>query len=236
MGKLDGKVAVITGATSGMALASAKLFVEEGAHVFITGRRQDSLDNAIKAIGRNVTGVQGDSAKLADLDRLYETVKREKGCIDVMFCQRRSWRSRAAGGDHRRAVRQHLFPEYPRNTLHRAEGASHDPEWRIDHHERFDRSPQGYARARRLCGKQGSAAIVRAIMGGRTRRAQDSRQRAQPGTDRYQRSRERPCGSKGVLLVSHSSQGVRTLGRDRDDGAVSRLRRLQLCERQRDLC
>ena len=73
------KVAVITGATSGMALASAKLFVEEGAHVFITGRRQDNLDNAVKAIGRNVTGVQGDSAKLADLDRLYETVRREKG-------------------------------------------------------------------------------------------------------------------------------------------------------------
>ena len=60
MGKLDGKVAVITGATSGMALASAKLFVEEGAHVFITGRRQDNLDNAVKAIGCNVTGVQGD--------------------------------------------------------------------------------------------------------------------------------------------------------------------------------
>ena len=85
MGKLDGRVAVITGATSGMALASAKLFVEEGAHVFITGRRQDNLDNAVKAIGRDVTGVQGDSAKLADLDRLYETVRREKGFIDVVF-------------------------------------------------------------------------------------------------------------------------------------------------------
>jgi NAD(P)-dependent dehydrogenase (short-subunit alcohol dehydrogenase family) len=85
MGKLDGKAAVITGATSGMALASARLFVEEGAHVFITGRRQDNLDNAVNAIGRNVTGVQGDSAKLADLDRLYETVRREKGCIDVVF-------------------------------------------------------------------------------------------------------------------------------------------------------
>ena len=61
MGKLEGKVAVITGATSGMALASAKLFVENGAYVFITGRRQESLDNAVKAIGRNVTGVQVDS-------------------------------------------------------------------------------------------------------------------------------------------------------------------------------
>ena len=80
-----GKVAVITAATSGMALATAKLFVEEGAYVFITGRRQDKLDEAVKMIGRNVTGVQGDAANLADLDRLYETVKREKGHIDVLF-------------------------------------------------------------------------------------------------------------------------------------------------------
>ena len=85
MGKLDGKVAVITAATSGMALATAKLFVQEGAYVFITGRRQDKLDEAVKLIGRNVTGVQGDAANLADLDRLYSTVKREKGKIDVLF-------------------------------------------------------------------------------------------------------------------------------------------------------
>src|ERR1700757_4989678 len=85
MGKLEGKVAVITGATSGMALATAKLFVEEGAYVFITGRRKDKLDEAVKLIGRNVTGVQGDAGNLADLDRLYETVKREKGSIDILF-------------------------------------------------------------------------------------------------------------------------------------------------------
>ena len=85
MGKLDGKVAVVTGASSGMALASAKLFVEEGAYVFITGRRQEKLDEAAKAIGRNVTAVHGDSANLADLDRIFEIVKNEKGNIDVLF-------------------------------------------------------------------------------------------------------------------------------------------------------
>ena len=68
-----------------MALATAQLFVEEGAYVFITGRRQETLDEAVKLIGRNVTGVQGDSSNLDDLDRLYETVKREKGSIDVLF-------------------------------------------------------------------------------------------------------------------------------------------------------
>lgn len=85
MGKLDGKVAVITGGTSGMALATAKLFVQEGASIFITGRRKEQLDAAVKAIGKNVTGVQGDASKLADLDRLYEIVAKEKGKIDILF-------------------------------------------------------------------------------------------------------------------------------------------------------
>ena len=78
MGKLEGKVAVITGASTGMALAGAKLFVDEGAYVFITGRRQEALDEAVKLIGRNVTAVQGDAANLDDLDRLFDTVKRER--------------------------------------------------------------------------------------------------------------------------------------------------------------
>jgi NAD(P)-dependent dehydrogenase (short-subunit alcohol dehydrogenase family) len=85
MGKLDGKVAVITGATSGMALAGAKLFVEEGAHVFISGRRQDALDEAVEQIGRNAIGVQADSANLADLDRLFDTVKEQSGAVDVLW-------------------------------------------------------------------------------------------------------------------------------------------------------
>src|SRR5258708_17350360 len=82
--KLQGKVAVITGGTTGIGLAAAKLFVKEGAYVLITGCRQKELDEAVKAIGSNETGVQGDVAKLADLDRLYEAVK-TKGRIDVVF-------------------------------------------------------------------------------------------------------------------------------------------------------
>jgi NAD(P)-dependent dehydrogenase (short-subunit alcohol dehydrogenase family) len=70
--KLQGKVAVITGGTTGIGLAAAKLFVKEGAYVFITGRRQKELDEAVQAIGSNITGIQGDVAKLTDLDRLYE--------------------------------------------------------------------------------------------------------------------------------------------------------------------
>ena len=85
MGKLQGKVAVITGGTEGIGLATAQLFVHEGAYVFITGRRQKELDEAVTAIGSNATGVQGDVAKLADLDRLYQTVGKVKGRIDIIF-------------------------------------------------------------------------------------------------------------------------------------------------------
>jgi NAD(P)-dependent dehydrogenase (short-subunit alcohol dehydrogenase family) len=85
MSKLQGKVAVITGGTTGIGFAAAKLFVKEGAHVFITGRRQKELDEAVKVIGGNVTGVQGDVSKLTDLDRLYEAIKAKGKNIDIVF-------------------------------------------------------------------------------------------------------------------------------------------------------
>ena len=84
-GKLEGKVAVVTGGNSGIGLATAKRFVAEGAYVFITGRRQEELDAAVKEIGKNATGVQGDVAKLADLDKLYAAVKAKTGRIDILF-------------------------------------------------------------------------------------------------------------------------------------------------------
>jgi NAD(P)-dependent dehydrogenase (short-subunit alcohol dehydrogenase family) len=83
--KLEGKTAVITGGTEGIGLATAKLFVKEGAYVFIMGRRQKELDEAVKALGSNATGVQGDVAKMADLDLLYETVSKVKGRVDIIF-------------------------------------------------------------------------------------------------------------------------------------------------------
>jgi len=85
MGKLAGKVALITGGNSGIGLATAKRFVLEGAHAFITGRRQSELAAAAKEIGRNATGVQGDVSNLGDLDRLFAQIKREKGKLDIVF-------------------------------------------------------------------------------------------------------------------------------------------------------
>jgi len=85
MKRLEGKVAVVTGGNSGIGLATARRFAAEGAHVFITGRRQNELDAAVKQIGRQATGVQGDVANLTDLDRLYAAVKQQQGRIDILF-------------------------------------------------------------------------------------------------------------------------------------------------------
>src|SRR6266446_64280 len=85
MNKLEGKIALITGGNSGIGLARAKQFVNEGAYVFITGRREPELARAVKEIGRNVTGVQGDVSSLVDLERLFAQIKREKGRLDIVF-------------------------------------------------------------------------------------------------------------------------------------------------------
>lgn len=85
MGKLDGKIALVTGGNSGIGLATAKQFVNEGAYVFITGRREPELAAAVREIGKNVTGVQGDVASLDDLDHLFARIKQEKGQLDVLF-------------------------------------------------------------------------------------------------------------------------------------------------------
>ena len=83
--KLAGKIAVITGGSSGIGLATAQRFVAEGAYVFITGRRASELAAAVKQIGRNVTGVQSDVSKLEDIDKLYKEVKEKKGKLDIVF-------------------------------------------------------------------------------------------------------------------------------------------------------
>ncbi|MGB6531656.1 MAG: SDR family NAD(P)-dependent oxidoreductase [Candidatus Nitrosopolaris sp.] len=89
--RLDGKIAVITGGSSGLGLATAQRFVAEGAYVFITGRRESELNAAVKQIGKNVTGVQVDVSNLSDLDKLYATVKQQKGRIDILFANAGLW-------------------------------------------------------------------------------------------------------------------------------------------------
>jgi NAD(P)-dependent dehydrogenase (short-subunit alcohol dehydrogenase family) len=113
MSQLNGKVALITGGTSGLGLATAKRFVSEGAHVFITGRRQAELDAAAKLLGPQTTGVKGDVSKMADLDNLYTIIKREKGHLDIVFAN-------AGGGAFLPLVEvteAHFIVHQPTNTI-----------------------------------------------------------------------------------------------------------------------
>ena len=185
MGKLEGKVAVITGGSSGMALASAKRFVEEGAYVFITGRRQEQLDEAVKLIGRNVTGVRGDAANLDDLDRLFDTVKREKGKIDILLRERRQGRSRPTGRDYRAALRCGLRPEYARHAVYGSEGVAAVQRWRIDLHDRVSCFGERFSWFRRVCGEQGGVALIRTHVAQRTEGQEYPGERAGPGADRH---------------------------------------------------
>jgi NAD(P)-dependent dehydrogenase (short-subunit alcohol dehydrogenase family) len=112
MGQLDGKTAIVTGGTSGMGLAAAERFAAEGAHVYVTGRRQDALDAAVAKIGNNATGVRGDVADLADLDRLYETVAKQNRHIDVLYAN-------AGGGGFatlERVTEEHFDETFRANT------------------------------------------------------------------------------------------------------------------------
>ena len=185
MGKLERKVAVITGGSSGMALASAKRFVEEGAYVFITGRRQEALDEAVKLIGRNVTGVRGDAANLDDLDRLFDTVKREKGKIDVLFASAGTGEAVQTGRDYRAALRCGLRPEYARHAVCGSEGVAAVQRWRIDLHDRVSCFGERFSWLRRVFGEQGGVALIRTHLAQRTEGQEYPGERAEPGADRH---------------------------------------------------
>jgi NAD(P)-dependent dehydrogenase (short-subunit alcohol dehydrogenase family) len=131
MGKLEGKIALITGGNSGIGFATAQQFVKEGAAVFITGRSQTKLDEAVKRVGSNVTGVQGDVSKLEDLDRLFAQIKKEKA--GYCFCECGNRKVRADRLDRRGALRQYLRWQRKRDAVHGTEGAAVDAGWSVDY-------------------------------------------------------------------------------------------------------
>ena len=142
MGKLEGKIALVTGGNSGIGLATAKQFVKEGAYVFITGRRDRELAAAVKEIGRNVTGVQGDVSNLGDLDRLFAQIKREKGKLDVVFANA-GVAKYAPFGKIAEELYDSIFDiKRQRPPVHGAEGASAHAGWRFRHPERVHRRQQ----------------------------------------------------------------------------------------------
>src|SRR6266446_6086100 len=137
MSKLKGKIAVITGANSGIGLASAKRFVAEGAHVYITGRRQEELDKAVQAIGAGVTAVQGDVSDLEALDRLFSKVRSDRGRIDVLFANaglgawepRPSASTREQGSDPQSCPQLGARPQGYRHPRERSVARRHGHAW-----------------------------------------------------------------------------------------------------------
>ena len=146
MGKLQGKIALVTGGNGGIGMATAKQFVNEGAYVFVTGRRDAELAAAVKNIGRNVAGIQGDVSDLGDLDRLFAQIKREKGRLDIVFANAGVAKICAARLDNRGTLRLDLQHQCEGTALHRAEGAAADAGRRRDHPQCVDRRQQRLGR------------------------------------------------------------------------------------------
>jgi NAD(P)-dependent dehydrogenase (short-subunit alcohol dehydrogenase family) len=181
MGKLEGKVAVITGGSSGMALASAKRFVEEGAYVFIMGRRQEQLDEAVKLIGQNVTGVRGDAANLDDLDRLFDTVKQEKGKIDVLYASA-GWGEAVPLGEITEQHFDAIFGLNSRGTLFTVQKAL--PLFN-DGGSIFMTGSVASVKGFPGYGEQGGVALIRTHLAQRTEGREYPGERAEPGADRH---------------------------------------------------
>ena len=139
MGKLEGKIALVTGGNSGIGLATAKQFVSEGAYVFITARRNAQLAAAVKEIGRNVTGVQGDVSNLGDLDHLFAQIKREKGKLDIVFANAGVAKYAPFGKVTEEFYVRHQCKGSP---FHGAEGAAAAAGSRLDHPECVHRRQQ----------------------------------------------------------------------------------------------
>jgi len=145
MKKLDGKIALITGGSSGIGLATAKRFVAEGAYVFIAGRREAELAEPVRQVGKNLTGVRGDVAKIEDLDRLFAQIEREKGKLDILFANAGITTITPPGQAHRGGLRLRLRYQREGGPVHGAEGASADGGRRLDHLECVHRRQQRIA-------------------------------------------------------------------------------------------
>ena len=122
MENLEGKIALVTGGSTGIGLATAQRLAEAGAHVYITGRRPEELDKALKTIGKRATAVRADASSLADLDRLFAQIKQEKGRLDILFANAGTFTFVApAGCDYRGAVRSDVQHQREGRAVYRAE-------------------------------------------------------------------------------------------------------------------
>ena len=184
MSLLNNKIAVVTGGSSGIGLATAKRFVEEGAYVFIAGRRQAELDKAVAEIGKNVTAVKADISKLDDLDRFYETVAK-KGKIDVIFAGAAFVEKADDRHGDARAFRRDLQHQRPRHLFHRSKGAALLERWGFHHPRGVRREEQRLSGPQHLQRHQGGAAVICPHVDQRIQGSEDQDQRAEPRRGRH---------------------------------------------------
>ena len=182
MGRLEGKVAVITGADSGIGLATAKRFAAEGARVFMTGRRKKELEAAVAAVGHNSRGVEGDVGNLADLDRLFQVVKDEAGAIDILFANA-GLGEFAALGEIAEDHFDRTFDVNVKGLFHGPKGAAALQGWRLDHTGRLDRRLDRHPGLQRLQRQQSGDPQLRPELDPLPRAPQISGQRARPRRD-----------------------------------------------------
>ena len=241
MSKHEGKVAVITGGNSGIGLATAQRLANEGAYVFITGRRQSELDAAIKLIGKNVTAVQGDVSNLADLDRLYATVKQQKGRIDILFAN--------AGGGEFAPLGSITEAHYDKTFNANVKGLLFTVQKALPLFTNggsiiLNASIVSIKGTPALSVYSATKAAVRSFARTwiqRSQRPQDSRQHGQPRPHRHpgpqwlgeKRRRNRPVQSRHGKCRSHGTYGH--LRRNRQSRLFPGLRRRQLHHRHRTL-
>ena len=183
--KLAGKVALVTGGSSGIGFGIAKHFAEEGARVFIVGRRQSQLDQAVAAIGGDAAAIQGDISNLADLDRIYTIVSSASRAYRCAGGKCRGLRIRQARGDHRGAVRQDVQHGRARPAVHCTKGVTIAEQGFLGDPYRLDGVDQ---RLRLLLGVQrvkSRSALIRAYLDRRSQGARHPRQRVEPRIHRY---------------------------------------------------
>lgn len=188
--------------------------------MFVTGRDQTGLDEAVKDIGQNATGIQGDSAKLEDLDRLYEIVRRDKGHIDVLFASAGLSGRSPIGSVTEEEFDRDLRPERPRDAVHGAEGTTAVSRWRFHFAEWVDRGPEGYAGAKRLRRKQSSAACVCSELADGLEGAADSGECVEPRANRHAGHAEGTRGIEGAVQVDYPVGRIRNIRRDCNGGIV----------------
>jgi NAD(P)-dependent dehydrogenase (short-subunit alcohol dehydrogenase family) len=154
-GRLEGKIALVTGGSSGIGLATAQRFAREGAYVYITGRRQPELDEAVDTIGERVTAVRADASNLADLDKLFAQIKQEKGRLDILFANAGLGSFAPLG-----SITEEQYDQCKGAAVHRPKGAPAHSRWRLDHPKCFDRLRQGHGRLQRVFRHEGCRALI----------------------------------------------------------------------------